>query len=111
MSYEGFEGMRLEKGMYVRLYDGVIERVESWVPYDNNILTGRMNCRGIMPSEIIKASHNIIDIIEVGDYVNGWEVTAKKDRWLFVPYKIIENHEIRTILTKEQYKSQVYRVE
>ena len=71
---------------------------------------------------IIKASHNIIDLIEVGDYVNGYPV-----------YEIIEyenntraivigddnksiiweesSQYIKSIVTKEQFESMKYSLE
>lgn len=64
--------------------------------------------------EDIKASHNIIDLIEVGDYVNG-EVMLEH----YIKYHLIEHdfecnwyeEDIKEILTKEQYEANVYKVE
>ena len=71
--------------------------------------------------EIIKHSKNIIDLIEVGDYVNGNEVL---DKYLLngeIPVlettgdetnvKCMCEGDIRIILTKEQYKANCYTVE
>lgn len=68
----------------------------------------------------IKHSPNIIDLIEVGDYVNGKEVIMnlnKSKEWYnaeddFVTCKdyTFSNEEIKTILTKEQYKANCYEV-
>ena len=71
-------------------------------------------------NEIIKASHNIIDLIEVGDYVNGSKVyycycadedstglfidTEKGRQWLDKP------SQIKTVVTKEQFESMRYVV-
>lgn len=70
---------------------------------------------------IVKHSKNIIDLIEVGDYVNGHKIIMdlKQSRKhyhtidCFVTAKgyTFEENEIETILTKEQYKSNCYTVE
>lgn len=68
-------------------------------------------------SHIVKASHNIIDLIEVGDYVNGHLICEKdiksklryldsKDRIL----KYVDDLDIKTILTKEQFENNCFRV-
>lgn len=74
-------------------------------------------------SHILKASHNIIDLIEVGDYVNGYEVSFKgNDYQPFVQcdYPVQEgttNHyrfyekAIYSIVTKEQFEAMEYKVE
>lgn len=70
---------------------------------------------------IAKHSKNLIDLIEVGDYVNGYEVT---DKYLFAgEMPVIETEgndtnckclcekDIKTILTHEQYEANCYTVE
>lgn len=74
---------------------------------------------------------NPIDLIEVGDYVNGMEVIAKdSDNRLYVPNDLgepydrefyngcfeytlleVENFKIKNIVTKEQFESIKYEVE
>ena len=68
-----------------------------------------------------KASENIIDLIEKGDYVNGYKVLfADKDLADTVNIKCINNSEervsfyeedIKDVLTKEQFDSMKYVVE
>lgn len=65
--------------------------------------------------DIVKHSKNIIDIIEEGDYVNGLYVHGITDYGLVVymfgdSKEILEENEIRTIVTKEQFKSVEYIV-
>lgn len=65
--------------------------------------------------ERVKASHNIIDLIEVGDYVNGDRVTliAYDKTALYCENensKIIYLNEIKSVLTKEQFESMEYKV-
>lgn len=64
---------------------------------------------------IIKASYKIIDILEVGDYVNGCKV-HKKENCLTI---ILDNEEniswinpdgIKSIVTKEQFEQMAYKV-
>lgn len=65
---------------------------------------------------IIKTSPNIIDLIEVGDYVNGVEVENIDDEWITmsdtkVPIlKSIANGLIVSILTKEMFEQMEYKV-
>ena len=68
----------------------------------------------------LKHSNNILDLIEVGDIVNGYRVT---DKYLFAGEKpVLETEgndmnckclcgkDIKTILTKEQYEANCYKV-
>ena len=63
----------------------------------------------------IKSSSNIIDLIEVGDYVNGCRVNYvnKKHKELYVGIEDITIYEkdIKSIVTKEMFSSVEYRVE
>ena len=61
--------------------------------------------------DILKTSHNIIDIVQVGDYVNGYEVTSK-DQFLGFgnhDWYMLDN-EIKSIVTKEQMEQMAYKV-
>ena len=61
--------------------------------------------------EEIKTSYNIIDLIEVGDYVNGFPVIHKENDilkcGLLVQFK---ENEIKSIVTKEMFSSMEYRL-
>ena len=63
---------------------------------------------------ILKHSKNIIDLIEVGDYVNGKYVEKieqyKSGKSIVALIGIIENEDIKTIVTKEQFASMEYKV-
>lgn len=75
-------------------------------------------------NSISKHSKNIIDLIEVGDYVNGREVKHIAmfegfpdypklifvDEKHLVPGETAENKDIETILTKEQYMANCYKI-
>ena len=109
--------MKLEVGMYVRTIGG-IERLKKendngWF-FEKSMIIKPDN----IEKYIIKASYNIIDILEVGDYVNGSPIssfkTYEKDRiWIYTDsnYKCgyLEN-EIKTIVTHEQMEQMAYKV-
>lgn len=66
----------------------------------------------------LKHSSNIIDLIEIGDYVNGKLIHNKfgnpKNGELMIIYgngKHFDNKNIKTIVTKEQFANAEYRLE
>ncbi len=69
---------------------------------------------------IVKSSFNIIDLIEVGDYVNGKKVIKTYNPegtyclWIALEDEICiadcESFNIKEILTHEQYENNVYRI-
>ena len=74
----------------------------------------------LSPKNIIKSSPNIIDLIEVGDYVNGVEVIDKRINNLNEEYLecgvgdyvvcTYETKDIISTLTKEQFESMEYKI-
>jgi len=119
----------MKVGDYVRTKDGIerIKDIKEWVNfqgYEKIITTDKNQYETLYEqSEIIKSSPNIIDLIEVGDYVNGYEVRdisyygvpnsktlLELDKWLGNGYKKIANEDIKTIVTKEQFESMEYKV-
>ena len=119
-------------GDYVRTKDGYIAKIE-YIDED----TGGIDCdnsvmkmygdeySAIFSTEeveelVIKSSPNIIDLIEVGDYVNGLLVIAYNEKnkcficeccgmecgenWIY------KNDDIKSIVTKEQFESMEYKV-
>ena len=66
----------------------------------------------LFEEEIIKSSPNIIDLIEVGDYVNGVIVTQSYiDNIKHIAPEIKENNfGIKSIVTKEQFSQMEYKV-
>ena len=99
--------MKLEAGIYVRTNDGYINKIKKVNQY--NVLVDARDLFGeelnIPNNEILKASHNIIDLIEVGDYVNGEYV----DLFSLDYFKRNPEH-IKSIVTKEQFESMAYKV-
>ena len=115
--------MELKEGMYVRTEDGEISKIE-WFTLqiwegDNTTEANfwlENKQRLMYPLDKFKASHNIIDLIEVGDYVNGRKVTLKTDNdYIEVDYGEnidgYHNKDIKSIVTKEQFESICYKVE
>ena len=119
--------MKLEVGMFVRFKDkrGIeyIRKITSVnTTYPDKLYAGiyidkeANNSNGVSLKNIIKVSYNIIDILEVGDYVNGVEVININDEWITmsdmqVPIlKSIANGMIETIVTKEQMEKMEYKV-
>ncbi len=64
--------------------------------------------------KIVKRSKQLIDLIEAGDYVNGKYVKEIKGygngKSILALIGIIEEQDIQTILTKEQYLANCYKV-
>ena len=113
--------MEIEVGMYVRTKWGYICEIininefrEPSMKYgvEANYLRDVMF---IGEEDILKASDNIIELIEVGDYVNGYKVDFVQNN------EIVYNHnhprqlnmfakDIKSIVTKEQFERCMYKV-
>ena len=83
-----------------------------YIELDHNLLNN-YNFH-IYEEDVTKSSPNIIDLIEVGDYVNGCIVINKKDETiqiiqLIIPFDLKEK-DIKSIVTKEQFESMQYKV-
>ena len=65
----------------------------------------------ISENEIIKSSPNIIDLIEVGDYVNGEKVTNINGILYVKNIGALEEINIKSIVTKEQFEAMEYKCE
>ena len=109
--------MKLEVGMYIRTKNGIINKITSIKNLDERACL--LNGFYINKDAIKKASYDIIDILEIGDYVNGSPIcsfkTDEKDRiWIYTDsnykYGYLEN-EIKTIVTHEQMEQMAYKVE
>jgi hypothetical protein len=103
--------MELKEGMYVRTKGGFIDKIISFKSTISNDYVELEDEYYANKKDILKASNNIIDLIEVGDYVNGYEVTSK-DQFLGIGNHdwYIADYEIKSIVTKEQFESMSYRV-
>lgn len=113
----------MKVGDYVRTKNGYICKVtnindfrEPNVRYcvDANYLKDFMF---IGDEDIYKSSPNIIDLIEVGDYVNGCRVDDIRPTHLYCNEdddddfcEIILKENIKSIVTKDQFKAMEYKV-
>lgn len=123
--------MKLEVGMYVRLENDVediviINKIAN--VFETTILTendGSIYQGEYTKENVVKASYDIIDLIEVGDYVNRYPVTAilssnnkvyeiqvkrpnnRTGVWI---ERIRNNEDIKSIVTKEQFEQISYKL-
>ena len=113
--------MELKEGMYVRYryYNeqkiGKIDFIKQDELLDDNFI-GLTNDNGVLEGNVTKASDNLIDLIEVGDYVNGVEVEEINDKEIMLVDthlwidKDVANRLIESIVTKETFNSVKYEV-
>lgn len=115
---------KIEIGEYVRTKAGNVDKIksikENEILFENSII--KYTQKNI-ENMVVKHSKNIIDLIEEGDYVNGYKILRieemqNSDRKLFVVFKFNEtehceiwrDNEIKTIVTKEMMTSIEYKV-
>ena len=121
--------MEISEGMYVKYIRGMINgyvppKIAKATDCSDKDLIKIDNGQVILRNDILKASYNIIDLIEVGDYVNGDKVirietsSYPEDKNVKIivccgddDYYLYYNEDIKTILTKEQYENNCYKVE
>lgn len=130
--------MKLKKGMYVRYTRGAINgyvppRIAKIVDCSDNDLVSISNKKVILQSDVIKASNNLIDLIEENDLFEI-RYLIKSNEYQKELLQVIKNYagklyvnafpkkifiedfdrycvEILSILTKEQFESMKYIVE
>ena len=114
--------MKLEEGMYIRTKNGCICQILR-TTYSKYLSRNKELCYEIdrpinanmelYDEDIFKVSHNIIDLIQVGDYVNGWKVLYRTDGTKVVDDGYATNLDkisVKSIVTKEQMESMSYKV-
>lgn len=106
---------KYENGIYIGKIKFISEVMSG---LDETLQLDIDNCmEEILKLDVIKSSPNIIDLIEVGDYVNGYLVIEKdinnelryidlKDRNM----KYVKYLDVKSIVTKEQFESMEYKV-
>lgn len=129
-------GNKIEIGEYVKTKEGRIAQIKS-IDYEAGIYRFdriiyindfRMKEDVLYNNEmfkklIVKHSKQLIDLIEVGDFVNGYKVISvdydvmndtteciELDLNSNYQYNFISIRQIKTILTKEQYMPNCYKV-
>ncbi len=119
--------MKLEfkENMYIRTCDGIIDKVI--IDYNGHCASPNCEYKHIScaknyydEDKVVKASYNIIDLIEVGDYVNGHRVILVNDTFTYASVnvetsgeatcEIIPKNNIKSIVTKEQFEQAKYKV-
>lgn len=102
---------KIKVGEYIKLKRGDIFKIDEDTAnyYNSN--------KEFITNEIVKHSKNIIDLIEVGDYVNGFKVIEVEDVIITTTdnyedenYKVFTEKNIKSIVTKKQFKEMEYRV-
>ena len=116
---------KIEGGEYVRTKEGEIHKVIKIMEDDGDWdYYCCENNAGYFAMDIAKHSKIISEVVEVGDYVNGREVKHIAmfegfpdypklifvDEKHLIPDDTCENEDIKTILTKEQYEANCYKV-
>jgi hypothetical protein len=115
--------MKLEVGNYVRTIDGFLWKPKK-IEIDEDGCYLFDDYYYFEPEQIYKSSNNIIDLIEVGDYVNGHLVTKiSKDgfvwlegysvdgTWKYVDFINEWGDNIKSIVTSQQFESMQYKVD
>ena len=120
--------LELKENMYVRTKDGIIAKVDyiddDTIFFDKDLYRTYGDSIDFLEKDnlerIIKASYNIIDILEEEDYVNGCyiqEIKSLKDNvmvcMLDSDYEFvstINNKDITSVVTHEQMEQMEYKV-
>ena len=111
---------KLIEGMYIRTEEGLITKylgssTREIVNGNGSTYTHHFTENDVpfMCGEY-KASHNLIDLIEVGDLVNGKEVLLKNKSSLELDnetgFRRILNRNIKSVVTREQFEKMMYKV-
>lgn len=103
---------------YVRLRNGDVTRVKAINEKTFKCKFHKVNCE-LFIDFIVKHSSNIIDLIEIGDYVNGYKVIDIKGGYLYIDkinldtelYETLVDYQVFSVVTKKQFANAEYRLE
>ena len=115
--------MKLEVGMFCRVkgYIGKICNINEFREPDMEIGVDIPKASDVVfcsRDDITKASHSIIDLIQKGDYVNGYLVTTGNDGNESIYINKLDenglktklyNNDIKSIVTKEMFEQISYK--
>jgi hypothetical protein len=111
---------KLNVGEYVRTNYGLIGKiidkykgVQGEIIYKADVPScdGDFDYTNIFKFEIIKTSPRIIDLIEVGDYVNGFYVIDKPfNQRIHTEFDDFFEEDIESVVTKESFENISYKV-
>lgn len=108
--------MKLKEEMYVRIKRGQIGKITTIGKYNIAVEFNGMWQDIVSKTNIAKEpSFNIIDLIENGDYVNGYKVDFVQNNEIIfnhnLPTKLnIFAKDIKSIVTKEQFDNIAYKI-
>lgn len=118
--------MKIEVGMYVRTKYGIgkVDEIRNVLgEYEIHLDCNKGKIHNVTNNtywnhteDIIgEPSLTLIDLIEIGDYVNGMKVLDIKDGYFFTMQEfgvkgIFRNEDIKTIVTKEQFERESYKL-
>ena len=100
---------KIEVNEYVRFNNGEIGKVIDIKENPSRIVYSEYGEIGLI-SDIVKHSKQLIDLIECGDYVNGELITDKWVTRISSTKSNFSEEDIKTILTKESYMANCYKV-
>ena len=104
--------MEIEVEEYVRTKNGKIDKIIN----NNCYMPQYIECEKslLYKEDIVNHNKNIIDLIEAGDIVNGERILEITGDYIYTNEtyhnKFYLNKHIKTILTKEQYEQNCYKV-
>lgn len=109
---------KIEIGEYYRTKNGLIRKIKTiksgkrqFTRTTVTLINGRHRLE-----DIVKHSKQLIDLIEVGDFVNGYQVYLEEGKLSYElsehmpPYEFIKNIKIETVLTHQQFEANCYKV-
>ena len=112
----------IKVGEYVRTKNGLIGEVVQVTDSGNYAIRIYNGAEYVVRAVITKHSFNLIDLIEVGDFINGYRILEIADmknteEKVFTVHrsdfkstcKIWNEQDIETILTHEQYEQNCYK--
>ena len=120
--------MKLEVRQFVRTKDGIIAKVDyidnDTIFFDKELYRTYGDSIDFLEKDnlerIVKASYNIIDILEEGDYVNGLKITSIDKTFEgnvlvglgknFGFSKFDNDYKITSVVTHEQMEQMAYKV-
>ena len=108
---------KIEVNEYVRTKNGVIDKVDALYGMIENTVHLE-NQKWFDIKNIVKHSKQLIGVIKCGDFVNRMEILHIEDNKLYVEWNnefeeftgFLENKDIKTILTRESYMANCYKV-
>lgn len=106
----------IKVGEYIKTVAGYIGKI---INFNDGMYTARMKdvTIDLYIDDIKNHKENIIDLIEVGDYVNGSyvegfiEKNKFQNKLIITEAGMIDNNDIKSIVTREAMKSVEYTIE